>query len=236
MFVEAVRRYLEPLPPAQTGWLAGLRGPALGTALAPPPRVGDHAVDAPRRLRRRQPGGGSEPPPREDVLHLQQVDPRVIGGIAPRRGRQRLVRTDFVAAAPQGRDDRLDPPSGRVLVDGRAETLEGAGVGSIESPADEEALRREGDVIPSHSGGDVGLVGRLVAGEADVAVDARDLGLAQPWFELRRQRLHRRAAGPLVDVLVGEEPVTLVVGGELAKELEALRRESLEWLVHHAPK
>ena len=34
MFVEMIRRYLESLPPAQTGWLAGLRDPIVGQALA----------------------------------------------------------------------------------------------------------------------------------------------------------------------------------------------------------
>lgn len=34
MFVEAIRRYLELLPPSQTGWLAGLRDPVVGQALA----------------------------------------------------------------------------------------------------------------------------------------------------------------------------------------------------------
>jgi AraC-like DNA-binding protein len=34
MFVEAIRRYLELMPPAQTGWLAGLRDPIVGQALA----------------------------------------------------------------------------------------------------------------------------------------------------------------------------------------------------------
>jgi transcriptional regulator GlxA family with amidase domain len=34
MFVEAVRRYIETLPPEETGWLAGLRDPAVGEALA----------------------------------------------------------------------------------------------------------------------------------------------------------------------------------------------------------
>ena len=33
MFVEVVRRYLETLPPAQSGWLAGLRDPVVGQAL-----------------------------------------------------------------------------------------------------------------------------------------------------------------------------------------------------------
>jgi AraC-like DNA-binding protein len=33
MFVETIRRYLETLPPAQTGWLAGLRDPVVGQAL-----------------------------------------------------------------------------------------------------------------------------------------------------------------------------------------------------------
>jgi AraC-like DNA-binding protein len=34
MFVEAVRRYLAALPPEETGWLAGLRDPAVGRAIA----------------------------------------------------------------------------------------------------------------------------------------------------------------------------------------------------------
>lgn len=34
MFVEAIRRYLELLPPSQTGWLAGVRDPEIGQALA----------------------------------------------------------------------------------------------------------------------------------------------------------------------------------------------------------
>jgi len=34
MFVETVRQYIETLPPAGTGWLAGLRDPVVGQALA----------------------------------------------------------------------------------------------------------------------------------------------------------------------------------------------------------
>lgn len=34
MFVETIRRYIETLPPAETGWLAGLRDPVVGQALA----------------------------------------------------------------------------------------------------------------------------------------------------------------------------------------------------------
>jgi len=34
MFVEAIRRYIETLPPEETGWLAGLRDPVIGEALA----------------------------------------------------------------------------------------------------------------------------------------------------------------------------------------------------------
>jgi AraC-like DNA-binding protein len=34
MFVEAIRHYVEMLPPSQTGWLAGLRDPVVGQALA----------------------------------------------------------------------------------------------------------------------------------------------------------------------------------------------------------
>jgi AraC-like DNA-binding protein len=34
MFIEVVRRYLESLPPGQSGWLAGLRDPSVGKALS----------------------------------------------------------------------------------------------------------------------------------------------------------------------------------------------------------
>ena len=34
MFVQTIRQYLETLPPAETGWLAGLRDPVVGQALA----------------------------------------------------------------------------------------------------------------------------------------------------------------------------------------------------------
>ncbi len=34
MFIEVVRRYLEALPPGQSGWLAGLRDPFVGKALS----------------------------------------------------------------------------------------------------------------------------------------------------------------------------------------------------------
>ena len=34
MFVELIRRHLEGLPPSRTGWLAGLRDPQVGRALA----------------------------------------------------------------------------------------------------------------------------------------------------------------------------------------------------------
>jgi AraC-like DNA-binding protein len=34
LFVEAIRRYIETLPSAETGWLAGLRDPTVGQALA----------------------------------------------------------------------------------------------------------------------------------------------------------------------------------------------------------
>jgi len=34
LFVEVLRRYVDTLPPGQTGWLAGMRDPAIGRALA----------------------------------------------------------------------------------------------------------------------------------------------------------------------------------------------------------
>ena len=34
LFVEVLRRHIDALPPEQTGWLAGMRDPAVGRALA----------------------------------------------------------------------------------------------------------------------------------------------------------------------------------------------------------
>ena len=34
MFVEVLRRHIESLPPEETGWLAGMRDPAVGRALS----------------------------------------------------------------------------------------------------------------------------------------------------------------------------------------------------------
>ncbi len=34
LFIETLRRHMEPLPPEQTGWLAGARDPVVGGALA----------------------------------------------------------------------------------------------------------------------------------------------------------------------------------------------------------
>ena len=34
LFVEVLRRYVDSLPPEQTGWLAGMRDPAVGRALS----------------------------------------------------------------------------------------------------------------------------------------------------------------------------------------------------------
>ena len=43
VFVEVVRRYLDTLPPSQRGWLAGLRDPLVGSAMA---RLHERAADA----------------------------------------------------------------------------------------------------------------------------------------------------------------------------------------------
>jgi hypothetical protein len=40
LFVEAVRHYVRSLPEGQSGWLAGLRDPAVSRALAIRPRSG----------------------------------------------------------------------------------------------------------------------------------------------------------------------------------------------------
>ena len=46
MFVEALRRYIDTLPPEQTGWLAGMRDPGSRPCSRAPARASGHVVDA----------------------------------------------------------------------------------------------------------------------------------------------------------------------------------------------
>ncbi len=93
---------------------------------------------------------------------------------------------------------------------------------------------------------DVGLVGRLVLAEAGVAVDAVDhlLGLLGHIVHRERAELvgdqphqfQRRPADLLlVELLVGGEPVAVVVLLQLPEEPESLGRESRESHAHKDP-
>src|SRR5207247_8996232 len=87
-------------------------------------------------------------------------------------------------------------------------------------------------------GSGVGLVRRLVLGEADVAVDpehralgiADDLGrdAAQPGVERLDELAHRLPHLPLIDVTVGLEPGLLVVPRQISQEPERSGSKSSE--------
>ena len=71
--------------------------------------------------------------------------------------------------------------------------------------------------------------GPALAREAHIAIDAGDVWRAQR-IELAGQSLQRLAARPLVDLLMGLEPVAVVVAREVSKELTALGRKPGEAL------
>jgi hypothetical protein len=72
------------------------------------------------------------------------------------------------------------------------------------------------------------LVGRLVLGEAHVAVGAEHLGGAELLGQRAGQREHREPDGRLVDVLVRLPERLRVVELEVVVEVEGRHREALE--------
>src|SRR5947199_6756299 len=88
------------------------------------------------------------------------------------------------------------------------------------------------DVVAPHARRDVGAIRRLVAREAEVAVDAGDMRLVRIGAELGDKELHRVPAGPLVALLVGQEPHALVVALQIAKELNGLAGKTRELRGH----
>ncbi len=129
-----------------------------------------------------------------------------------------------------------------------ADLLQRGAVGMPDAGADEDLAGLEVEVeargvgvlarLVAELDAGVGLVGALVLGEAHVAVDAEeraadrprigvevgaDLGQARP--EIADELLRRMAQLLLVALLVGLEPLAVVVGLEVAQELEELRAE-----------
>jgi hypothetical protein len=104
MFVEAIRRYVETLPPDQTGWLAGLRDPVVGQAPQEyfiPELSGDSEPGALRHSRRPEPGGQRVSEPR-----LSQVsNPGHVSVGSEPRPRRALLNTH--STSPKGQFDRL---------------------------------------------------------------------------------------------------------------------------------
>ena len=86
-------------------------------------------------------------------------------------------------------------------------------------------------------GGDVGLVGRFIAGKARVALDAEEVrrdvveageGVGQALLELGHEQLEGPFPQSLELGLVGFEPGTRLFGLELEEEVDAAVRESVE--------
>ena len=127
MFVEAIRRYLETLPPAQTGWLAGLRDPVVGQALAALHGEAERVVDgrtagAARGLSRsvfaeRFTEMVGQPPMQYLALWRMQLASRLLveGGHVSRRSPARSATNRKRRSAARSRSwwARLRPPGGK---------------------------------------------------------------------------------------------------------------------------
>ena len=165
-------------------------------------------------------------------LVAQQVDARVVRGVAPRRGLQ-LLAADLEAGLAQILDDPGQLLAGVLGVDGRADAGQVGAACVVVPGADPDA--RCGDLdVPAGGRADRderplgGLVRRLVLREPHVTVGAEHLRGAELLGQRRGQGEHRLAHGSLVDVLVRLPERLGVVELEVVVEVERSVRETGE--------
>ena len=156
----------------------------------------------------------------------KQFDPRVIRRIATGRGLQ-LVATHVQA----GGLHRVDHP-GKPLASGARHRLpiarQPTGVRHMSTGGRKKLMGVEVDVEPAGGGADVGLVGRLVGREADVAIDAEDPARAEMRLQLGQQLQHRSFDLVLVLFAMGLEVPFRVVQLETLEEADEVALPALE--------
>ena len=152
--------------------------------------------------RRPEPAGHRPRLHGDETLVTQELNPRVVLGVTPRRALERLHGGDLDRCGAQGVDEGLELAPGPVRCRGGAVSLQLVGRHVVRARAGHEAVRRQLDVAVADPGRDRRLVGRLVGAEARVAVGAEEAGLAEVACQLSEQRLHRSLHVPFVYVLV----------------------------------
>ena len=166
----------------------------------------------------------------EELLVAQELDARVPGVVAAGSGLQRLA-TDLPTRLLEFSQRTLEFRAGPVVGDGVANGRQAFTAGIVEATSDAHAAGRDVDVEAGRRPGRhertlVGLVGRLVLREPDVAVGAVDLGRPELRLELLGQRRHRRADGLVVHVLVCFPERPRVVHLEVVVEVQCGNRET----------
>src|SRR5215472_16696258 len=131
------------------------------------PQEAGHPVTSGRGL---QPGLDRPLLPGDDPLVAEQPDPRMVGGIAARRGLQHVPPGDTDLVLFDGGDGVLKLTAGAVAGHRLAVTVELVGGHAVHAVAGRQALRGELDVPAADQRADVRLVGCLVLAEPDVAV------------------------------------------------------------------
>ena len=173
-----------------------------------------------------------ELPRRHQALAAQQVDPRVVLGVAARRRLQLVAGAHRVALLHERGGDPLDLGARGVGVDGGPEALQLVLGHHVVPDADHHPVRPEVEVVArrrprprrTRPGGSCTAA---VLAEAQVVVRPEDVERPEVG-ELGAELLHRRLHGTLERRLVGLPERLAVVGLELLVELERRRREARE--------
>src|ERR1035438_5225606 len=136
------------------------------------------ACDVGPRRRSPQPRLDGPFPPGDQPLRSEQPDPRVIRGVSPGRGLQRIAGMDADPVFLHGTYDLLQLPAGGVAGYRLAVALQLAGGHGVHPVTCGQAPGVELDIPAADTRANIGLVRRLVLAEPDVPVGAEDLRAA----------------------------------------------------------
>src|SRR5213078_803441 len=175
----------------------------------------------------------------DEPLALEEIGARMVRIETPRHPLQHVVRADPEAGPRELPQDRHERSALTIVDDRLAKARELSGIHHVVAGGDEHlrgaevyVQRRRGGGPPTRAvdrdvAADVRLVGRLVPGEADVAVDAEDLRLSERMVREKRvdalpdlgeERLHGRQPAVLVLPAVRLEPLAPLIAGEGTEE------------------
>src|SRR5215510_5784958 len=158
--------------------------------------------------------------PGDDGLVAEQADPRVVRGVAARRGLQHVTAGDADLMGLDRGDCVLELAASPVAGHRPAVPVKLVGSHAVHAVTGRQALGGELDVPTADRRADVRLVGGLVLAEPDVAVRPEDLRLAELGRQLLQQFGHRLQDLRVIGLLVLGPVGLRIVGRQPFVELQ----------------